>query len=130
MNESWFNPLLLYCSGPEKPGNITITARGTDNLKIHWVLPEGSFEHYVVNISNEELEYFYSNTTTVNTAHFTDLYPGRIFVITVTAVAGNFTDTSEQSLFATCKFKTPYCKIVLMILLWAAQYKSYCTSCT
>lgn len=99
----------LYCTEPEKPGNITITARGTDNLTIHWTLPEGSFEHYVVNISNDELKYFYSSKTIVNTAHLTDLYPGRIFAITVTAVAGNFRDTSEQSSFATCKFNTLYC---------------------
>lgn len=92
-----------------KPGSITITARGTDNLNIHWTLPEGSFEHYVVNISNEELGYFYSNITTVNTTHFTGLHPGRMFAVTVTAVAGNFRDTSEQSSFATCKFNTLYC---------------------
>ncbi|XP_041794912.1 receptor-type tyrosine-protein phosphatase eta isoform X3 [Chelmon rostratus] len=86
---------------PEKPENITIMARGTDNLNISWALPEGRADNYMVNISNEELMYSRSNITTATTAYFTGLRPGRTFVITVTAVAGNFTDTSDQSLFAT-----------------------------
>lgn len=91
---------------PEKPENITIMARGTDNLNISWALPEGRADNYMVNISNEELMYSRSNITTATTAYFTGLRPGRTFVITVTAVAGNFTDTSDQSLFATRKFST------------------------
>ncbi|XP_033997475.1 receptor-type tyrosine-protein phosphatase beta isoform X13 [Trematomus bernacchii] len=84
---------------PEKPENIKITARGTSNLTIEWTLPLGRAVHYVVNISNE----IYSNSTTTagKEATFTDLFPGRLYNITVTAVAGNFRKTSEQSSFAT-----------------------------
>ncbi|XP_042268585.1 receptor-type tyrosine-protein phosphatase eta isoform X4 [Thunnus maccoyii] len=86
---------------PENPGNITVTARGTDNLSINWTLPEGRVDYYMVNISNENLLYSYSNTTAITSAHFTGLHPGRVYVITVTAVAGNFRKTSDQSSFAT-----------------------------
>ncbi|KAM7396461.1 hypothetical protein PAMP_019498 [Pampus punctatissimus] len=86
---------------PANPGNITVTARGTNNLSIRWTLPAGIVDYYMVNISNENLLYSYSNITTNTTAHLTGLYPGRIFVITVTAVVGNFRNTSEQALFAT-----------------------------
>ncbi|XP_044212573.1 receptor-type tyrosine-protein phosphatase eta isoform X1 [Thunnus albacares] len=86
---------------PENPGNITVTARGTDNLSINWTLPEGRADYYMVNISNENLLYSYSNTTANTSAHFTGLHPGRVYVITVTAVAGNFRKTSDQSSFAT-----------------------------
>ncbi|KAI4825979.1 hypothetical protein KUCAC02_021638, partial [Chaenocephalus aceratus] len=84
---------------PEKPENIKITARGTSDLTIEWTLPFGSADHYVVNISNQ----IYSNSTTTagKEANFTDLFPGRLYDITVTAVAGNFSETSEQSSFAT-----------------------------
>lgn len=83
-----------------------MTARNTDSLNMNWTLPEGRVEHYMVNISNTDLKYFSSNETTFSTVHFTGLYPGRIYVVTVTAVAGNFRETSEQYLFATSKFNT------------------------
>ncbi|KAL7403339.1 hypothetical protein ABVT39_027926 [Epinephelus coioides] len=86
---------------PEKPENINITARGTNYLSINWTLPEGRVDHYVVNISNEGLAYLYSNKTSVNTAHLTGLHPGRIYFITVTSVAGNFMEVSDQASFAT-----------------------------
>lgn len=95
-----------FCSGPETPANITNTANGTRNLEIQWAVPEGRMEHYVVNISNEELNFFNSSTTTEGTSRvsFTHLYPGRIYLITVSAVAGNFMNSSEPSAFATRKF--------------------------
>lgn len=57
----------------------------------------------MVNISNEEIKYYYSNKTAVTTALFTDLHPGRIFSITVTSVVENFSEMSDQSSFATGK---------------------------
>ncbi|XP_049429858.1 receptor-type tyrosine-protein phosphatase eta [Epinephelus fuscoguttatus] len=86
---------------PEKPENISITARGTNYLSISWTLREGRVDHYVVNISNEGLAYLYSNKTSVNTAHLTGLHPGRIYSITVTSVAGNFMEVSDPTSFAT-----------------------------
>lgn len=97
---------LLYCSGPTKPGNITVMTPGTDNLNVQWTLLEGGFDHFMVNISNQELDYSNSSRTTNKTANFTNLHSGRIFVITVTAVAGNFSNSSEPSSFATSKFPT------------------------
>lgn len=91
----------FYPTEPERPQDITVTARGTDSLNITWTLPKGSVDHYIVDISNENLMYSDSDKTNVTAAHITDLYPGRIFVITVTAVAGDFNNTSEQSSFAT-----------------------------
>ncbi|XP_035521032.1 receptor-type tyrosine-protein phosphatase eta isoform X2 [Morone saxatilis] len=85
---------------PEKPVNITVEEQGTTNLNISWTLPKGRVDHYVVNILNEG-----NNKTKVNTAHISGLKPGRVFVITVTAVAGNFSDTSEKSFIAT--YPTP-----------------------
>ncbi|XP_032379279.1 receptor-type tyrosine-protein phosphatase eta [Etheostoma spectabile] len=85
---------------PEKPVNIRITARGTNFLNIGWTLPAGRADNYVVNISNER-KTLYSNITAVTTAVFTDLPPGRIFFITVTAVAGNFSAMSDQFSSAT-----------------------------
>ncbi len=105
-----FNHLLfLSYVGPEKPVNITITAQGTDYLSIQWTLPEGRVDRYVVNISNEELKYSNSRDVSVFKAHFTDLNPGRIFIITVTAEAGSFSNTSNEVSFATCKFNTLCC---------------------
>lgn len=85
-----------------------ITAQGTSNLSINWTLPSGRVDNYVVNISEISQKYSYINTTQVTAANFTGLYPGRIHVITVTAVAGNFTNQSDQSYFATGKFNTEY----------------------
>lgn len=66
-------------------------------------------EYYLVNISSVELNFFNSSTTTEGTSavSFTHLSPGRIYDITVTAVAGIFMNSSEQSEFATCKFNIP-----------------------
>uniref|UniRef100_UPI003AACB5E9 receptor-type tyrosine-protein phosphatase eta n=1 Tax=Centroberyx gerrardi TaxID=166262 RepID=UPI003AACB5E9 len=93
--------LVTTFTRPEKPGNIQVTARGTDILNIDWTLPSGKVDHYVVNISNEELMFLYNSTTGLTTVSFSPLYPGRIYVITVTAVAGHFSNTSDQSTLAT-----------------------------
>ncbi|XP_019749603.1 receptor-type tyrosine-protein phosphatase eta-like isoform X4 [Hippocampus comes] len=85
---------------PERPENIMATA-GNDNLKIEWTLQKGKADFYEVNISNADLFYSSSNKTIVTTAHFHDLYPGRVFLITVTAVAGHLSSTSNNFTFAT-----------------------------
>lgn len=81
-----------------------VASRGTDNLQIHWTLPGGGFQYFEVLISNEELNYSNTSTTTVNTTHIRDLDPGRMFVINVTAVAGGFSNSSEPTSFATSEF--------------------------
>ncbi|XP_036964427.1 receptor-type tyrosine-protein phosphatase beta-like isoform X4 [Acanthopagrus latus] len=81
---------------PVMPEDISITARGTNTLTFRWTLPKGGFERYVVNISNRDLNFVNSSTTTNNTTNFAGLLPGRLFFVTVTAVAGNFRNTSAQ----------------------------------
>lgn len=100
--------LLFYYTGPEKPVDIKITAKGTHSVKISWTLPAGTVDNYVVTISNER-HTLYNTTAAFTTAFFTDLYPGRIFFITVTAVAGNFSEMSDQFSFATGKFNNLCC---------------------
>ncbi|XP_073327843.1 uncharacterized protein [Pagrus major] len=82
---------------PDMPEDITITARGTNYLNISWTLRQGGFELYVVNISNQDLAFSGSTTTTDNTTNFAGLRPGRLFDIAVTAVAGDFSNTSYLS---------------------------------
>ncbi|XP_040893830.1 receptor-type tyrosine-protein phosphatase eta isoform X2 [Toxotes jaculatrix] len=86
---------------PEKPVNIVIISRGTDNLNISWTLSQGKADRYEVNISNSPLMYFNITETVATTALFPNLYPGRIYVITVTAKAGPLSDKSEPFSFAT-----------------------------
>ncbi|XP_028307374.1 receptor-type tyrosine-protein phosphatase eta isoform X2 [Gouania willdenowi] len=81
---------------PGKPNNIEVTERGTEHLRINWTLPEGSVDHYQVNISNTTVKDQY-----VPTVLLTGLTPGRMFHVTVTAVAGNFTNMSDPALVAT-----------------------------
>uniref|UniRef100_A0A3Q1AWF7 protein-tyrosine-phosphatase n=1 Tax=Amphiprion ocellaris TaxID=80972 RepID=A0A3Q1AWF7_AMPOC len=102
--------LITTFTRPEKPENISVAA-GTDNLIITWTLPRGRVDHYVVNISNTNLTYSNFTQTADTTASFTDLYPGRIFAITVTAVAGNYDNLSNSSSFATVP--TPPGSIIL-----------------
>uniref|UniRef100_A0A3Q1EYV8 protein-tyrosine-phosphatase n=1 Tax=Acanthochromis polyacanthus TaxID=80966 RepID=A0A3Q1EYV8_9TELE len=87
---------------PDKPENISAVP-GTDDLIISWTLPRGRVDDYVVNVSHEDPSYSYSNSTRTadTTANFADLYPGRIFAIVVTAVAGDFHNSSDSSSFAT-----------------------------
>ncbi|KAE8296482.1 Receptor-type tyrosine-protein phosphatase eta [Larimichthys crocea] len=88
-------------TSPDQPKDIISTAPGTRDLNISWTLPTGRVDSYVVNISNADLDYSYSQTTTVNMANFTSLNPGRVYDITVTAVAGSFYNTSVQTSHAT-----------------------------
>ncbi|XP_057692294.1 receptor-type tyrosine-protein phosphatase eta isoform X2 [Corythoichthys intestinalis] len=92
--------VLTTVTRPEKPEKITATS-GTDYLDLKWTLPRGKADFYKVNISNPDLSYFANNRTSVKTARFGDLYPGRLFVITVTAVAGNQSSASDRISFAT-----------------------------
>ncbi|XP_054888020.1 receptor-type tyrosine-protein phosphatase eta-like isoform X2 [Poeciliopsis prolifica] len=85
---------------PVKPVKVQVESRTSDNITITWALPEGRVDHYSVNISNSSSNY--SNLTVNATrAVFSGLLPGRIFIFTVTAVAGTFTSTSDQFSFAT-----------------------------
>ncbi|KAM9376093.1 receptor-type tyrosine-protein phosphatase beta-like [Pholidichthys leucotaenia] len=86
---------------PEKPFNIMGDAIGTSRLNISWFLPSGRVDHYVVNITNTDVPYNNFTETEHTTALFTHLYSGRLFVVTVTAVAGSFINTSDQFSFAT-----------------------------
>ncbi|MEQ2269292.1 hypothetical protein XENORESO_002466 [Xenotaenia resolanae] len=86
---------------PVKPVNIRVASRSTDNLNINWTLPEGRVDYYSVNISNQNLAYYNTSKTNDTMVIFSGLHPGRLFLITVTAVAGNLTSTSDQFSFAT-----------------------------
>ena len=110
---------------PVMPEDISITARGTNTLTFRWTLPKGGFERYVVNISNRDLNFVNSSTTTNNTTNFAGLLPGRLFFVTVTAVAGNFRNTSAQFPAATGKFVTLYrrCCHDFVLRSRAAQHK-------
>lgn len=94
--------LHLYSTGPEKPGNISVT-EGTNTLSISWILPRGNISYYQVKISNENLVFTNSSQTMATTTSFTYLKPGRLYNITVTAFAGNLWNTSDQVSFATGK---------------------------
>ncbi|XP_076026463.1 receptor-type tyrosine-protein phosphatase eta-like isoform X3 [Genypterus blacodes] len=94
--------LVTTFTKPEKPENITVTSRGHGHLNLSWTLPGGRVDHYEVNISNEELTYLtYNITTAVTAVSFIALNPGRVYGIVVTAAAGPFTSTSDQSSIAT-----------------------------
>ncbi|XP_029908872.1 receptor-type tyrosine-protein phosphatase eta-like isoform X2 [Myripristis murdjan] len=86
---------------PEKPGNIVSTANDTSSLSFSWTLPSGRVDQYVVNIWNQDLMFLNNSTTYDMSATFSDLSPGRIYNITVTAVAGQFNNASDQSSLAT-----------------------------
>ncbi|XP_027857464.1 receptor-type tyrosine-protein phosphatase eta isoform X7 [Xiphophorus couchianus] len=94
------NETVVKYTRPVKPVNIRVESRTSDNINITWTLPEGRVDHYIVNISNASSNY---NVTITNatTAAFSGLLPGRSFIFTVTAVAGTFTNTSDQFSFAT-----------------------------
>uniref|UniRef100_A0A3Q2PB63 protein-tyrosine-phosphatase n=1 Tax=Fundulus heteroclitus TaxID=8078 RepID=A0A3Q2PB63_FUNHE len=90
-----------FYTRPVKPVKLVVVSRSTNNLSISWTLPDGRVDSYRVNISNKDINY--SNITDTNNtpAKFSNLLPGRVYVITVTAVAGNFSNTSDQFSFAT-----------------------------
>lgn len=71
----------------------------------------------MVNVTGMDLGSVYSNVTTESTAHITGLDPGRIFTITVTAVAGNVKETSEQYKFATSKFNVLRWKLLAVYVV-------------
>ncbi|XP_029993262.1 receptor-type tyrosine-protein phosphatase beta isoform X5 [Sphaeramia orbicularis] len=73
---------------PAKPENITAN-QSTDYLYISWTLPAGRADRYIVQLSNE------SNETLIQSAKFTGLLPGRLYNVTVTAVAGNLANVSD-----------------------------------
>ncbi|XP_056138392.1 receptor-type tyrosine-protein phosphatase eta [Lampris incognitus] len=81
---------------PEKPENIEVTARGINYLRIEWTLPGGNVDHYQVHISNRELNFQQHNSTEVTMVSFSALKPGRIYEISVTAVAGNVSTASDN----------------------------------
>ncbi|MED6257088.1 hypothetical protein ATANTOWER_009842 [Ataeniobius toweri] len=91
----------LQVTGPVKPVNVRVASRSTDNLNINWTLPEGRVDYYSVNISNQNVSYYNTSKTNDTMVIFSGLHPGRLFLITVTAVAGNLTNTSDQFSFAT-----------------------------
>ncbi|MEQ2228056.1 hypothetical protein ILYODFUR_004786, partial [Ilyodon furcidens] len=93
--------MICHFTRPVKPVNVSVASRSTDNLKINWTLPEGRVDYYSVNISNQNLSYYNTSKTNDTMVMFSGLHPGRLFLITVTAVAGNLTSTSDQFSFAT-----------------------------
>ncbi|XP_055365802.1 receptor-type tyrosine-protein phosphatase eta [Betta splendens] len=101
-NQTEGNPYtLMSFTRPQMPQNITVTGRGTNTLSINWTLPSGRVDSYVANISDLSQKYLNSSTTNLTAASFTFLYPGRIHLISVTAVAGSFSNTSGLLQFAT-----------------------------
>uniref|UniRef100_A0A673YMT0 protein-tyrosine-phosphatase n=1 Tax=Salmo trutta TaxID=8032 RepID=A0A673YMT0_SALTR len=88
-------------TNPKQPGNIVAKGLGTSQLNVTWTLPGGSVDQYNVNISNAALSYTSSQTTQTTTASFTGLQSGRVYEVTVTAVAGHFSNQSATGQLAT-----------------------------
>ncbi|XP_045562202.1 receptor-type tyrosine-protein phosphatase eta isoform X3 [Salmo salar] len=86
---------------PEQPVDIVATGRGTSQLNVTWTLRNGRVDYYIVNISNAALNNTSSNTTQSREASFTGLQPGRVYEVTVTSVAGTFTNQSARVQLAT-----------------------------
>ncbi|XP_029607466.1 titin isoform X6 [Salmo trutta] len=86
---------------PEQPVDIVATGRGTSQLNVTWTLRNGRVDSYIVNISNAALNNTSSNTTQSRKASFTRLQPGRVYEVTVTSVAGTFTNQSARVQLAT-----------------------------
>uniref|UniRef100_A0A8C3GCJ4 protein-tyrosine-phosphatase n=1 Tax=Cyclopterus lumpus TaxID=8103 RepID=A0A8C3GCJ4_CYCLU len=80
---------------PSVVRNLSIIDVTTSSMFLTWTEPDGNATSYTVQWSLR------NDTLTVTIALFTDLNPGDYFFITVTAVAGSFTNTSDQSSFAT-----------------------------
>lgn len=94
---------IVLLTEPEQPVDIVATGRGTSQLNVTWTLPGGSVDQYNVNISNAALSYTSSQTTQTTTASFTGLQSGRVYEVTVTAVAGHFSNRSATGQLATGK---------------------------
>ncbi|XP_071005104.1 receptor-type tyrosine-protein phosphatase eta-like [Oncorhynchus clarkii lewisi] len=92
---------IITLTKPEQPVDIVATRRGTSQLNVTWTLRNGNVTYYSVNIFNAALNYTSSNTTQTREAIFTGLQPGRVYEVTVTAVAGNFRNQSAQVQLAT-----------------------------
>eukprot|EP00063_Salmo_salar_P005253 XP_013980088.1 PREDICTED: receptor-type tyrosine-protein phosphatase eta-like isoform X1 [Salmo salar] len=88
-------------TNPKQPVNIVAKGPGTSQLNVTWTLPGGSVDQYNVNISNAALSYTSSQTTQTTTASFTGLQSGRVYEVTVTAVAGHFSNRSATGQLAT-----------------------------
>ncbi|XP_029524358.1 receptor-type tyrosine-protein phosphatase eta-like isoform X3 [Oncorhynchus nerka] len=88
-------------TNPKQPVNIVATRPGTSQLNVTWTLPGGRVDQYNVNISNAALSYTSSQTTQTTMASFTGLQSGRVYEVTVTAVAGHFRNQSATGQLAT-----------------------------
>ncbi|XP_035646574.1 receptor-type tyrosine-protein phosphatase eta isoform X2 [Oncorhynchus keta] len=88
-------------TNPKQPVNIVATRPGTSQLNVTWTLPGGRVDQYNVNISNAALSYTSSQTTQTPMASFTGLQSGRVYEVTVTAVAGHFRNQSATGQLAT-----------------------------
>ncbi|KAM9807799.1 receptor-type tyrosine-protein phosphatase eta-like [Neosynchiropus ocellatus] len=91
---------IMTFTRPEKPPRVTVTP-ATDSLSISWMLLSGRADHYVLNVSNEDLMYSHSSITAFTTANVAGLQPGRLYNVTVTSVAGDLLNTSDVNSFAT-----------------------------
>ncbi|XP_015237762.1 PREDICTED: receptor-type tyrosine-protein phosphatase eta-like [Cyprinodon variegatus] len=90
---------------PVKPENLTTGPIHVNHITIRWTLPKGRVDKYIVDISNGDTGYKKSKETNTTVETFSDLDPGRVFIITVTSVAGDFNNTSDQLPVAT--YPTP-----------------------
>ncbi|XP_071261196.1 receptor-type tyrosine-protein phosphatase eta-like [Salvelinus alpinus] len=86
---------------PEQPVDIVVTGRGTSQLNVTWTLRNGSVDYYKVDILNTTWNNMSSIITKTREASFTGLQPGRVYEVTVTAVAGAFNNTSARVQLAT-----------------------------
>ncbi|CAB1331624.1 unnamed protein product, partial [Coregonus sp. 'balchen'] len=101
-NSTEGNPCTVYVyTKPEQPGNITATGRGTSQLNVTWTSRGGSLYYYNVTIFNAALNYTSMKNTTTMEASLTGLQPGRVYVVTVTAVVGAFSNQSAVVQLAT-----------------------------
>ncbi|CAB1323505.1 unnamed protein product, partial [Coregonus sp. 'balchen'] len=101
-NSTAGDPRTVYVyTKPVQPVNIVTMGRGTSELNVTWTLPGGSVDQYNVNISNAALSYTSSQTTQTTMASFTGLQSGMLYEVTVTAVAGPFSNQSARGQLAT-----------------------------
>ncbi|XP_062318700.1 receptor-type tyrosine-protein phosphatase eta [Osmerus eperlanus] len=89
---------------PERPANISVVGRGTSYLYVEWILPAGRVDVFAVSLSNEALKPMTTNQNISNVkkeANFTDLQPGRLYLLTVTSIAGSFSSQTDGDQIAT-----------------------------
>ncbi|KAL0968000.1 hypothetical protein UPYG_G00260820 [Umbra pygmaea] len=91
---------ITWFTYPEKPVNIKATAQGTSYLIVNWTLPNGRVDYYSPNIINSNFNSTL-NQTSQTTANFTSLLPGTVYNVSVTAVAGPFSNESAPVQLAT-----------------------------